>query len=323
MDGNISQNKHQTPTALIPITNWKFEHCLEGVPVWAVSSEGKSILYKGIGRTISAERMENSQHPQLYIHEGDYYIVSERLQLRLNQQLLNDLQAGCIQKIVRTVMLFMQEIMTDRHIGKIDQPTLATLEQFVNYCVAEKEVVRRLKWISQSDFKTASHSLSVTALTIALCLFDGHSYEETIKIGLGSLLHDIGKVKMPADLLNAPRKLKPEEVEWMRMHVILGDELLEGCQGGITAVRRMVWEHHERLDGSGYPCGLVKANISEDGMYMGVIDTYDALTSARPYRRSPLRPKDALLVMANEVKGGRLSSQAYKALVSHLGPSPN
>jgi HD-GYP domain-containing protein (c-di-GMP phosphodiesterase class II) len=110
----------------------------------------------------------------------------------------------------------------------------------------------------------------------------GLSHDRLYLLNYGSYLHDIGKVKLPEGLLQKPGKLTAEEWLVMKQHPSMGRELLENSF--LQNVGAIVEQHHERLDGSGYPKGLNGLEISLEAYIIAVADTFDAMTTDRPYR---------------------------------------
>ncbi|HIP92593.1 MAG TPA: HD domain-containing protein, partial [Thermotoga sp.] len=120
--------------------------------------------------------------------------------------------------------------------------------------------------------------------------------ENTVnKIYLYSALHDIGKIKVPKEILNKPGPLNPKEWEIVKKHVTWGGELL-GSDKRIAIARNIALYHHERWDGSGYPFGLSDDEIPIEAQIVGLVDVYDALRSKRPYKNA-LSHKDALTII--------------------------
>src|SRR5574343_1470208 len=140
----------------------------------------------------------------------------------------------------------------------------------------------RLKNIDDYTFE---HSVGVAALLIAF----GRTLKlpkETIReIALGGLLHDIGKAHVPEAILNKPGKLTDDEFAKMKSHVNESLRLLQGVPGIGSATRQVVAEHHERIDGSGYPNRLAGKAISQYGQMAAIVDVYDAITSNKIYCR--------------------------------------
>lgn len=158
-----------------------------------------------------------------------------------------------------------------------------------------KDSARALVAVSRlktKDEHTFLHSVAVTALMVHL----GRSIradENTIQLlGMGGLLHDVGKVKTPLSILNKASRLTGPEMALVRQHPVQGYELLSR-QGDIPdVVLDICMHHHERLDGKGYPKGLSGGEITLPVRIASICDVYDALTSTRPYKQA-WAPRDA------------------------------
>ena len=152
--------------------------------------------------------------------------------------------------------------------------------------------------LASADAYTHQHSIDVCALGLLLGreLFATHGWSDfrgnrrydtdegrLLKLGMGLLLHDVGKLTIPAEILNKPGKLDPEERAVVQQHPDAGAELLEGEEYS-PLVRAVVREHHERWDGLGYPRGLRGEQIHQFARIGAVADVYDAMTSERPYK---------------------------------------
>jgi len=187
-------------------------------------------------------------------------------------------------------------ILNDVRIGKQGQPSsaLPVVKNIADAVLGDDGAMVSLCRIKNRDDYTFQHSVSVSALLITLCnSIGGFSDTELTHIGLGGLLHDVGKMKTPDSILNKPGPLTEEEYEIMKKHVNDGLDYLRGERGLDESVMRITGEHHERHDGSGYPKGLSKDQISKVGQMAAIIDVYDAITSIRVYHAA-LEPTMAL-----------------------------
>ena len=129
-------------------------------------------------------------------------------------------------------------------------------------------------------------------------------------MGLSALLHHIGKTEIPANILRAPRKLTDHEFGVMKTHPKIGDLIIreKNKMGGDVALGTL--EHHEKLDGSGYPKGT--RHISYVGQLLGIIDCYEALTNEdRPYRRAR-EPLETLKFLKDDVKAGKFNRDIFE-----------
>ena len=160
--------------------------------------------------------------------------------------------------------------------------------------------------LANADGYTMKHSLAVTALGLSLGIrvmgrdgwidhngerrFD-HIEQRLSELGVGLLLHDIGKLAVPPDILNKPGPLT--DVEWiaMRAHAMLGFQMLRGTSGVSALARSVVRSHHERWNGSGYPDGKHGNQIHQFARIAAVADVFDALTSERPYAAAQPAPR--------------------------------
>ena len=135
----------------------------------------------------------------------------------------------------------------------------------------------------QRDAYTAGHQQRVGNLTTALALEMQLSPNQIDGLRFGAMVHDIGKLGIPAELLSLPRKLKPEELALVRMHSQIGYDILKDMDYP-WPIQDLVLQHHERLDGSGYPNRLRGDEICLEARVLAVADAVEAMASHRPYR---------------------------------------
>lgn len=129
----------------------------------------------------------------------------------------------------------------------------------------------------------------------------------------GAFLHDVGKIGIPDEILHKPSKLTPEEFAIMRGHTLIGESLC-GNMRSLAPVRPIVRHHHERLDGSGYPDGLVGSEIPLLAQIVGIVDAYDAMTTTRPYRAA-LPVDEAIHELVEDSRAGRLNASVVDCFV--------
>lgn len=135
------------------------------------------------------------------------------------------------------------------------------------------------------EHETQAHSQRVREYSLTLARELGLAGEELVQIGRGALLHDVGKIGVPDSILLKPEKLTAEEWAVMKKHPGIGYEILQGI-GFLSSAAEIVLAHQERWDGKGYPKGLVGAEIPLGARVFAVVDTVDAMTSDRPYRKA-------------------------------------
>ena len=165
----------------------------------------------------------------------------------------------------------------------------------VQLIMQDQNAFGRLFEISNHDFYTATHLVNVCSSSISLADKIGLADQQVLnKLGTGAMLHDIGKIFIPSELLNAPGKLTNAQYAQLQSHAELGRAHLSEVSDLPPEAMAVVTEHHERMDGSGYPNGLKGEQISIMGRLAGIVDTFDAMTSVRPYREHTFSVEDAL-----------------------------
>lgn len=166
-----------------------------------------------------------------------------------------------------------------------------------------KEIIGELKEIGGagehfgtvylSDGELYHHSVNVTLFALGVGIGLSMSDDDLVELGVGTLLHDVGKLKIPESILKKPGKLTEEEFERIKLHTNYGYELLKGIQDISPNSALVSLEHHERVDGTGYPRGLKGPEMHYFSRLTGVVDVYEALTANRVYR-SAFLPHQAL-----------------------------
>ncbi len=151
---------------------------------------------------------------------------------------------------------------------------------------------------------TYRHSLHVGIVAALIGKILGRPQEEIYRLGQAGLLHDVGKMMIPDEILAKPDRLTDEEYEIMKRHTIYGNELLMSMEDADEWIARCALMHHERLDGSGYPLGHKKKDIPFECQIISVADVFDAICTDRVYRRgtSPFQAANVLWELACQGK---------------------
>ena len=167
---------------------------------------------------------------------------------------------------------------------------------------AEKVIVALARTLDARSPHTFGHSLRVAQLAGALAEAAGLGEPDVRTIQRGSLFHDIGKVGIPDAILNKPSGLDPAEFGEMKLHPVIGRDLLSHMRT-MEDVLPVVYHHHERFDGSGYPDGLAGDGIPLTARIVSIADVWDALTTTRAYRRQ-WSVAEAVAVLESETRRG-------------------
>ena len=194
-------------------------------------------------------------------------------------------------KTKRVVDHMLEDVRMGRSIDSIG--ARETVENIMDSITRNREALVCLTQLKDRDEYTSIHSMNVSILCIAFARHLGLNNEQIRVIGVGALLHDLGKMRVPLEILNKPGKLTPEEFDIMKQHVILGGEFVKKNPGISPRSLRLVMEHHERFKGGGYPHGLQEGQISLVGQLAAIVDVYDAITSDRVYHNH-LHPHEAI-----------------------------
>ncbi len=174
--------------------------------------------------------------------------------------------------------------------------------------------------LKTADDYTYLHSVAVCALMIALARRLDLSEADTREAGMAGLLHDLGKARMPMDVLNKPGKLTDEEFRVIKSHPVEGHRMLTEAGTASVIVLDVCLHHHEKIDGSGYPERLAGEAISLFAKMGAVCDVYDAITSNRPYKRG-WDPAGSIRRMG-EWSTGHFDAHVFQAFVKCLGIYP-
>jgi putative two-component system response regulator len=185
---------------------------------------------------------------------------------------------------------------------------------------AEHVIVALARAIDARDPYTAQHSGRVSLYASRLGAAIGLTGLELEAVRRGGLFHDIGKIAVRDAVLLKPAPLTPEEFAEIRRHPVVGRELLSGMKTLAFALD-VVYSHHERLDGSGYPDGIAGEAIPLTARVTSIADIYDALTTARVYRPALRRP-EALAIMEEEARRGWWDARLIDVFRGLLGGIP-
>jgi len=271
---------------------------------------GSFVLYKPPGKLMTDLRLSQERHPpELYIRRKDRIVAMKELQAGFNQHIFKNIKKGNVKAVKTTLCGLVEETLREPRSGTL-QVLPETVDMLVSGYSQNPEIVKTFASISFKDYSTVIHSVNVMALMLGFCFYSKKSLRETKRLGLSALLHDVGKTEIPDSILKAPRKLSSNEFKVMKRHPKIGEFIIKvksGLDGGIACGAS---EHHEKLDGSGYPKGT--REISYVGQVLGIIDCYEALTNEeRPYRKAK-SPLDALKTIKPDVEAGKFDRKIFE-----------
>lgn len=192
----------------------------------------------------------------------------------------------------------LEDIFSDvKSFSRIDSNEVYDeMKDFTKEILKERDIVTQMKRLSKKDDYTFNHSLGVSMLAISLGKWAKFSQEEIFELSMVGLFHDLGKLRISNDIINKPGKLSKEEFDEMKKHPIYAYDMLVETGDFNESILLGVLQHHEKLDGSGYPYKLKAYEICEYARVIAICDIYHALISKRSYKdkENPLRVADYL-----------------------------
>lgn len=164
------------------------------------------------------------------------------------------------------------------------EKSLDVVKELINYIINMGDVNKSLLDIQTYDNYTFLHCIDTCIMASFLGITSGFCVNELEELGIGAMLHDIGKTQVPIKVLNKKTKLTDEEFAEIKKHPLYGAEILKKVFSIPDSVIKVVEQHHERVDGNGYPYGLTSKQITKFSKLVCICDVYDAVSNDRCYR---------------------------------------
>lgn len=235
----------------------------------------KSLLNAGI--IIEAKyirRLKEMGVGYIYVEDD----ISEGIEVK--EMIPEDVQNRAKQCVHRVMQL-----SDENNIDEEERNIKSVVGSILNMIMDTQDLTVNITDIRAADDYTFGHSVSVCTLSIVLGSILGLNDIELRDLGLGAILHDIGKTKVPLNILNKPGKLTPEENKIIKTHTTEGFEILRKCDVLNRNSVYVALGHHERFDGSGYPNGIKNDEINIFCRIVSVVDAFDAMCADRVYRK--------------------------------------
>jgi len=205
--------------------------------------------------------------------------------------------------------------------GIPDAPAaLQTVEGLADAVTQNRTALMALTAMRNYDNYTFTHMVNVSILTMAQARALGIEGRLLREFGMSALMHDIGKVRTPKAILNKPEKLTDDEFVIMRRHVVDGAEILRRTPEMPILAPVVAFEHHLRLDGSGYPFSVKRDSLNLGSMLCAISDVYDAMRSQRTYQQA--FPTDRILAVLKKNEGAQLDRNLVRRFTQLLGIYP-
>jgi HD-GYP domain-containing protein (c-di-GMP phosphodiesterase class II) len=221
-------------------------------------------------------------------------------------------------KVSSIVKTCMDDILLGNAINETELKQNIT--NTVESVVRNPDAMMWLTRLKEKDSLASMHSINCCILSVTFGRFIGLPKEELSKLAISALMHDIGKLQIPTEVLNKPGKLNDHEFKQVCFHPTSSRNLLMSAGNYFLPAVDVSYTHHERLDGSGYPRGLTASAISPFSRMLAIIDTYDAMTSNQVYREE-LSPFDTLKFL-NTNRKTKFDEQLVKLFIKMIGVFP-
>jgi len=304
---------------LMPIMNVKQGDCLAKN---VLDADGRILLKEGVILTrFYLSRIEELEIPSIYIKANFNTVVINNLINAQSQQenikeFFNNIERGSLdsKNINSKAKKLLNE--TSSSFKSIESTTTNIINEIKN----RVSVINCLTAIRKIDNYTYQHSINVAQYSLQLGVQLRLNKNELYTLCVGALLHDIGKVFIPQNIIQKASSLTKEEFEIIKEHTIKGSDYLKGCLNISNAAKLIVLQHHERVDGRGYPNNIKGELISKLSKIVAIADVYDALTSDRPYRKA-MCPNNAVEYILSNVNI-QFDYEMVKAFSKAIVPYP-
>jgi HD-GYP domain-containing protein (c-di-GMP phosphodiesterase class II) len=219
--------------------------------------------------------------------------------------------------------LVVQQAMEDVRMGRAlnMEAVSEVVGSMADSILRSPDALTSLTRLKSFDEYTFFHSVNTSALALSVGKHLGYERAPLLQLGTGMLLHDIGKTLIPVEILNKPGRYEAHEFEIMKQHVLRGAEILSSTTGLTDMYLKPTLEHHERVDGTGYPHHRSKTDLSQFGLIAAIVDIYDAVTSDRCYHKGKT-PHDTLQFLYQLGVQGHVDGMLVQQFVQVVGVYP-
>lgn len=264
-------------------------------------------------------RLAESSVAELFVPSGQVAEYRRYVEANLNA-VLSDPDVDIVERsevLYDSASGLVKDAFENPRSGEVLQRSRALVENAVSFVFTQQASVESLLKVTSTDYYTYTHCVNVFVFSIAFARRLGLEGQTVLNQANGALLHDIGKCRIPASVLNNPGKLTAEEWEQMKLHPVHGYDLLrsQGVQDDVML--DVTRHHHEKLTGKGYPDNLPGVEISMFARMSTISDIFDALTTRRSYKDA-MTSFDALRLMKKEM-AQELDHDLFESFVEMMG----
>jgi HD-GYP domain-containing protein (c-di-GMP phosphodiesterase class II) len=308
---NVFQGVDLTEKTYIAVKKSQVRH-YKKTPLFKKNLEDAFVLYKPENDEIDVKRFAEERYPQLYISGEHQEAAIQELHKQLKSKLMAAISSGELNAIKLSLIEIVQEALEET--AGHNLPMLPeTIDIIYNTYSETANLLKRLIDIQYGGYSIVEHSVNVMVYTLNYCLFCDFGEILTKRLSLAALAHDIGLAKIPVKIVSLDRKLTEKEFEIYKTHPAIGHDIIKQNESFDPSIAVSVLEHHEYLNGNGYPRGI--ANLSFEGQVIALIDTFDNLISSAKAHRNIKNPFEAMNLIKTEIiKEGRFNKKIFKDL---------
>jgi len=225
-----------------------------------------------------------------------------------------------IMEIYNGAVEVVKNVMGEVRMGKLPKsgPINEIIDEISETVFSDPNAIIGLTMIKNYDNYLYNHSVNVSIMSLSLAKALGLDKDAIHAVGVGALLHDVGKTGVSENIIRKPSGLSSEEWEKVKEHPVLGSKIIQRMDGLDESVGRVIYEHHVKYDHSGYP--QTSDELHPLSQIVTICDAYDALTTLRVYQK-PHSPVEAVKVMSN-FSGRHFNPETLKAFINMLGLYP-
>ncbi len=285
------------------------------IPFYYLSKKGEGVLYKKAGVFLDSSQISEAKGMEIYILSKDKDDAGKELLVSLNM----DLARKIASKGLQTVRLVLSEIVEEVLTGSLDnssQTLPETIDILFRGYAKKSELFEALTKISSNSHIIIEHSINVLSLTMLYCCYHRIPDNAAKKISVAALLHDIGSIHIDKLILNSEQKLSKKEFEVFKTHTYKGHDTIKNSTQFDEIVARVALEHHEKLDGTGYPRGIT--DICFESQLIGLIDSYEPLAYRDKSFRKAQNPYEVMKLLREEVVAKQFNKEIFKNLCECL-----
>ncbi|MCP4720178.1 MAG: HD domain-containing protein [Desulfobacteraceae bacterium] len=288
----------------------------KSIPFYYQTQNGEYALYKKKGDRFDEARLNKTKYPDLYILDADRETAMAELIAALNKDFEKKIAQGKLKEVRETLEFIVEEALApgqEKNMNALPETLDILLGRYQN----DNGAMEYLRKIESNSSILVKHTVNVTALTLQFCFFHDFSESDTRQLAMAALIHDVGCSQIDKTIIETSKRLTDKQFKTYTTHPKMGHDMIIQSTDFDMAIPKVVLEHHERIDGSGYPNGLTR--LASYSQLIGLIDSYESLTYRGKAFRKVKKPFASLSLIKEEVLQGKFSKELFKRFASCLG----